>query len=159
MVPDSWSPRRCSSFLLAHYVCRNCNNSVRYSAQTSTYKIRDTLLAQKTSLPFPSANRSVLSTRWQAHKPRPLQEPKQLGHYSKKPPFLSSTDRSFVRDDRNGLLQEAWYLLLAIVPIHPAYYQRRSNYLLIGSFCPFDCPRVPRSSRNIIDTIGIYRFQ
>lgn len=107
MVPDSWSPRRCSSFLLAHYVCRNCNNSVRYSAQTSTYKIRDTLLAQKTSLPFPSANRSVLSTRWQAHKPRRLRQPKQLGHSSKKPRFLSSTDRSFVRDDRNGLPQEA----------------------------------------------------
>lgn len=130
MVPDSWSPRRCSSFLLAHYVCRNCNNSVRYSAQTSTYKIRDTLLAQKTSLPFPSANRSVLSTRWQSRKPRPLREPKQSAHSSKKSRFLFSTDRSFVRDDKNGLLRQASYSLLAIGTIHPAYYQRRSNYLL-----------------------------
>lgn len=31
--------------------------------------------------------------------------------------------------------------------------------MFLGSFRPFDRPRVPRSSRNIIDTIGIYRFQ
>lgn len=68
--------------------------------------------------------------RWQSRKPRPLREPKQSGHSSKKSRFLSSTDRSFVRDDKNGLPRQASYSLLAIGTIHPAYYQRRSNYLL-----------------------------
>lgn len=107
--------------------------------------------------PFPSANRSVLSTRWQAHKPRPFRELKRLSHSSKKTPF-PFFDRSIVR---TRTIEER---VSAGSPVLASYYQRRSNYLVsraafLRSFCPFDCPRVPRSSRNIIDTIGICRFQ